>query len=108
VLTHLRCDDEHLQDGLRTLRAQMAVEWRRGTPWRAHAHLDVIAILDSPAWAALLGLTSEYPVMHAAIAASRNARTLTVSASSFEFIAENRQIASIHEFMRSLPGRLAE
>jgi Family of unknown function (DUF6178) len=108
VLTHLRCDDEHLQDGLRTLRAQMAAEWRRGTPWRAHAHLEVIAIMDSPTWAALLGLTSEYPVMHAAIEASRNARTLTVSATSFDFISENRQIASTHEFMRSLAARLAE
>jgi hypothetical protein len=108
VLTHLRCGDEHLQDELRTLRAKMTAEWRRGTPWHAHAHLDVIAILDSLAWAALLGLTSEYPVMHAAIDASRNARTLTVSASSFDFISENRQIASIHEFLRSLAVRLTE
>ena len=108
VLTHLRCDDHHLRAELGKLRVEMAAEWRKGTPWRAHAHLDAIAILDSPAWAALLGLTSEYPIMHAAIEASRNARTLTVSASSFEFISENRQIPSIHEFMRSLPGRLTE
>ena len=108
VLTHLRCDDHHLRAELGKLRVEMAAEWRKGTPWRAHAHLDAIAILDSPAWAALLGLTSEYPILHAAIEASRNARTLTVSASSFEFISENRQIPSIHEFMRSLPGRLTE
>jgi hypothetical protein len=108
VLTHLRCNDGHLRAELRKLRVEMVAEWRKGTPWRAHAHLEVIAIPDSPTWAALLGLTSEYPVMHAAIDASRNARTLTVSASSFDFISENRQIASIHEFMSSLAGRLTE
>jgi hypothetical protein len=108
VLTHLRCDDHHLRAELGKLRVEMVAQWRKGTPWRAHAPLDVIAILDSPTWAALLGLTSECPVMHAAIDASRNARTLTVSASSFDFISENRQIASIHEFMSSLAGRLAE
>jgi len=33
---------------------------------------DVIAILDTPAWAALLGLIDECPVLHAALRASRN------------------------------------
>jgi hypothetical protein len=108
VLTHLRCDDHHLQADLDKLRVAMAAEWRKGAPWRAHAHLDVLAILDSPTWAALLGLTSEYPVMHAAIDAARNVKTLRVSASSFDFISENKQIAAIHEFMRSLAGRLTE
>ena len=108
VLKNLRCSDRHLQAGLGTLRVQMAAEWRKGTPWRAHSYLDVIEILDSPTWVALIGLTSEYPVMHAAIEASRNARTLTVSASSFDYISENRQIASIREFLRSLVSRLTE
>jgi hypothetical protein len=38
--------------------------------------------------------------------ASRGSRTRAVSASAFEFISENRQIASIHEFMESLSKTL--
>jgi hypothetical protein len=108
VLTALRCDDHHLKISLDTLRDEMAKAWDKGTPWRAHAHLDVIAILDSPTWAALRGLTSECPVMHAAIGASRNARILTINPAAFDFISDNDQIASIREFMRSMPEKLAQ
>jgi hypothetical protein len=66
----------------------------------------VIAILDTPAWAALLALTDECPVMHAVIGASRNTRTRAISASAFGFISENSQIALIRAFMESLPERL--
>jgi hypothetical protein len=59
-----------------------------------------------PAWAALLGLIDECPVMHAAIDASRGSRALAVSASAFEFISENSQIAAVGQFMRSLPDTL--
>jgi len=75
-------------------------------PWRARESLDVIAIIDMPAWMALLGLIDECPVLHAALGASRNPRTHSVSASAFEFISENSQIASIREFMESLPETL--
>jgi len=63
-------------------------------------------ILDMPAWATLLGLIDECPVMHAGIAASRGSQTRAVSASAFEFISENSQIASIREFMQLLPETL--
>jgi hypothetical protein len=56
-----------------------------------------------PAWATLLGLIDECPVMHAGIAASPGSGTLAVSASAFELISENSQIASIRAFMQSLP-----
>jgi hypothetical protein len=84
----------------------MTRHWQAGEPWRARDALDVIAILDMPAWAALLGLIDECPVMHAGIGASRGSRTLAVSASAFEFISENSQIASVREFMHSLPDTL--
>ena len=71
VLTRLRCHDLETQAGLDALRVEMARHWQAGTPWRAREALDVIAILDLPAWAALLGLIDECPVMHAAIGASR-------------------------------------
>jgi len=106
VLTDLRNDDRQIQVGLDALRIEMARHWHDGAPWRARDALDVIVLLDMPAWAALLGLIDECPVIHAAIGASRGSRTRAVSASAFEFISENRQIASIHEFMESLPKTL--
>jgi hypothetical protein len=106
VLTRLRCDDRETQTGLDTLRIEMRRQWRAGAPWRARDALDVVAILDLPAWAALLGLIDECPVIHAGLSASRDARVRAVSASAFEFISENSQIASVREFMRSLPETL--
>jgi hypothetical protein len=106
VLTRLRYDDREIQAGLDALRIEMAQHWRAGAPWRARDALDVIAILDMPAWATLLGLLDECPVLHAGVGTSRDSRTRAVSASAFEFIAENRQIASVREFMRSLPETL--
>ena len=106
VLTDLRCDDREIQTGLDALRVNMARHWQAGTPWRARDALDVIAILDMPAWATLLGLIDEYPVIHAGIRASQGPGTRSVSASAFEFISENSQIASVHNFMDSLPATL--
>ena len=85
----------------------MTKHWRAGAPWRARDALDVMAILDMPAWAALLGLIDECPVMHAGIGASPGSRVASVSATAFEFISENSQIASIRAFMRSLPETLS-
>ena len=74
VLTRLRCDDRETQAGLDELRIEMTKHWRAGAPWRARDALDVIAILDMPAWAALLGLIDECPVIHAGIGASQGSR----------------------------------
>ena len=94
---------EDIQTELDALRRQMTRHWRAGAPWRARDAMDVIAILDMPAWAALLALIDECPVVHAGLAASQVAGTRAVSATAFEFISENSQIASVREFMRSLP-----
>jgi hypothetical protein len=106
VLARLRCDDREIQTGLDALRIEMARHSQAGAPWRARDALDVIAILDMPAWAALLGLIDECPVIHAGLGASQGSRTRAVSASAFEFISENSQIASVREFMQSLPETL--
>jgi hypothetical protein len=84
----------------------MARQWQAGTPWRARDALDVIAILDMPAWTTLLALIDECPALHACVGVSRDTKMLSVSASDFEFISENSQIASIREFMRLLPETL--
>src|SRR6185436_1448621 len=99
-------DDHDLQTELDSLRMQLSTSCRAGMPWRARGAMEVIAILDMPAWAALLGLLDECPVLHAALSASANPRTLSVSASAFEFISENSQIASIKAFLQSLPETL--
>jgi hypothetical protein len=106
VLTDWRNDDLQIQAGLDALRIDLGKHWRDRAPWRARDALDVIVLLDMPAWAALLGLIDECPVLHAAIGASRGSGTRAVSASAFEFISENRQIASVHEFMESLANTL--
>jgi hypothetical protein len=103
ILTRLRCDDREVQAGLDELRKDMAKHRRAGTPWHAREALDVLAILDMPAWATMVGLIDECPVIHAGMGVSQDSRTLAVSASAFEFISESRQIASIREWMESLP-----
>ncbi len=106
VLTPLRCDDREIQAGLNKLRVEMKKYWRAGEPWRARDSLEVIVILDTPRGPRSLGLIDECPVMHAAIGATRDSRMRTVSASAFEFISENSQIATVREFMQSLPESL--
>jgi len=103
VLTRMRCDDREIQTGLDALRIEMARHHETGAPWRARDALDVIAILDMPAWAVLLALIDECPVIHAGMEALRGRRARAVNASDFEFISENSQIASVREFMESLP-----
>ncbi len=106
VLRRLRCNDREIQAGLDALRIEMAKHWQAGAPWRARDALDVIATLDLLAWAVLLALIDECPALHAGARASQNSRTLSVSATDFEFISENSQIASVREFMQSLPETL--
>jgi hypothetical protein len=106
VLTRLRCDDREIQTGLDALHIEMTRHWQAGAPWRARDALDVMTILDMPAWATLLGLIDECPVIHAAMGVSQGSRAHEICASAFEFISGNSQIASAHEFMRLLPETL--
>jgi hypothetical protein len=106
VLGRLRCEDREIKIGLDSLRRELKKHAESGMPWLARESFDVIASLDMPSWAALLGLVDECPVLHAAIAASRNVAIRTISPSAFEFISENSQIAAVHEFVQSLPDRL--
>jgi Family of unknown function (DUF6178) len=107
VLNRVRCDDRETQRDLVKLGVEIAKHWRAGKPWAARDALDVITILDMPAWATLLALLDEFPVIHAGLDASLGSRVNAVGASDFEFISENSQLASIREFMQSLPEILA-
>lgn len=106
ILTRLRSGDREIQAGLDALRIEMKKQWHAGTPWGARDALDVISILDMPAWATLLALIDECPVLHAGIHASRGSGTRAVDASAFEFISENSQIAVVRAFMQALPETL--
>jgi hypothetical protein len=106
VLARLRIGDCDTQTALDDLRVEMLGHWQSGAPWRARDAMDVLAILDMPAWAAMLGLIDECPVMHAAIGAIRDSTKRAIGGSQFEFISENRQIAHAHEFMEALADTL--
>ena len=106
VLTDMRCGDDEIQIELDTLRIKLAKSRRAGTPWRARDALDAIMMLDMQAWAVLLALIDEYPTLHGSISTSKDSLTRPVGVSDFEFISENSQIASVREFMQSLPETL--
>ncbi len=107
ALSHLRCSDGDIQKGLRTLRIELRTQYREGTPWRVRNALDVIAMLDTPAWVSVLGLLDECPVMPAALTATLEGRTGAISATEFEFISTRSQLGRVAEFMARFPDILS-
>jgi hypothetical protein len=106
ALRELRCTDPEVQRELDALRRELTRERDAGTPWRARGALDVIAMLDMPAWASLSGLLGECPVLPAAMTAIVEGHTRAVSATAFEFISTTRQIAGVQSFVKKLPDVL--
>ena len=106
VAGRMRCDDKHIQSGLNTLRRAMRKQLKAGTPWRAEPSLDVIAMLDQPAWVALSALIAECPVIHDALPALLTPRARAIDAHAFTFIATIADIATVREFMSALPDHL--
>ena len=102
ALNTVRSHDRDIQIGLTRLRAGLTKQIEARTPWRARPLLEVVASLDLPAWAALLGLFGECPVMASVLAGSREAARHRVSATAFEFISERDQIEAIETFLESL------
>ena len=99
ALSNLRCTDADIQEGLDTLRIELTKQREAGTPWHARNALDVIAMLDTPAWVSVLGLLDECPVMPAALTATLDGQTGAVSATEFEFISTCSQLGRVREFM---------
>jgi Family of unknown function (DUF6178) len=104
VLGDLHCDDLDVQSNLDELRNDLLKAFREGMPWRVREEMDALATLDIPAWAVLLGLIDECPVLHAVLSAAP--KTRSVRPDAFEFISENRQIGLIREFLEALPETL--
>jgi hypothetical protein len=102
TLGDLQCGDGEIQSGLNALRHELVRQRDAGTPWRARDALDVLAMLDMPAWASLLGLLDECPVLPAALTAILKGQTRSVSATAFEFISTTAQIVEVRAFMGKL------
>ena len=99
ALSNLRCSDADIQEGLDTLRIELTTQREAGTPWHARNALEVIAMLDMPAWASVIGLLDECPVIPAALTATLEGRTGAISATEFEFISTCSQLGRVREFM---------
>ena len=102
TLAALQSVDAEIQSGLHALRRELVRQRDAGTPWRARHALDVLAMLDMPAWVSVLGLLDECPVVPAAMTAVLEGHTRAVSATAFEFISTTGQIQEVRAFMGKL------
>jgi hypothetical protein len=107
LIADIRCHDRDIQMRLHGLRRVLVQCIRDATPWHARDALEVIVMLDAPCWAALVALTDECPVLHAAIRPSGD-RTRAISPSDYAFISQNSHITIVREFMDSLATRLIQ
>jgi hypothetical protein len=101
----LRCTDSSTLLALHALARQ--VRAHRDTPWLASDALDVIAILDMPAWTSLIGLFGECPVVPAALTATVEGRVGAIDAGAFDFIATKEQLEVVRVFLTRLPALLS-
>ena len=103
ILASLDCVDRDIQSAFATLRMRLIKYWRAGSPWEVRDALDVIAMLDTPAWAALRGLIDPFPTLHGAVGALLTGASSRIDASAYEFISKKAQIRQVHEFLALLP-----
>ena len=106
VLKHVRALDTKTHEGLVTLRRTLTRCCKAGAPWLVRDALDVLAILDTTTWTALIGTLDECPVVPDALIALLERRTGAVSATAFEFVSSPEQIDEIRAFAQKLPGFL--
>jgi hypothetical protein len=106
ILGDLLSVDSAVETDLYLLRRTLEKNRNEGTPWRTREALDVIAILDPPAWACLQGLFSECPVLPAAMNAILEGRAGSVSPTAFEWFTTREQVRNVHEFAGRLRALL--
>jgi hypothetical protein len=102
ALADLRSVDDEVQAGLRSLRRELLRECRNGTPWRVHAALDVMTMLDMPVCVSLQALIAECPVLPDALTATLERRKGAINPTSFEFISTARQVQTVCAFASRL------
>jgi hypothetical protein len=102
ALADLRSVDDEVQAGLQSLRRELLRECGNGTPWRVHASLEVMAMLDMPVCVSLQALVAECPVLPDALTAMLERRTRAISPTAFEFISTTQQIQKVRTFAGAL------
>jgi hypothetical protein len=107
ILGEVRVTDDDLQSALNILRIRLMREIKNGTPWRAAEALEVLTGIDLPAWAALVALIAECPVIHRGLTGSIDPRVHSVDPDAFEFISGSDQLGLIRSFMNALPAILS-
>lgn len=107
ALADVEAGDSETGRLLGELRTTLTRQWRNGAPWKVGDALDVIIVLDKPAWAAVLSLIAECPVLPAGIGAATGGRTLSINPIAFDFIATKTQIDAAHHFLATLPSALS-
>lgn len=107
VIDDLRCSDRDIRQGLAGFRRALTKARDAGTPWLARSAADVLAELDMTAWASVLGLLDECPVVPEALLAILDGRTAAVSPTAFTFIATSARIGDVGVFLRLLPDVLS-
>ena len=106
VVSDISIRDRDIQFQLHQLRAHLVRQCQGVEPWRADGVLEVLAILDLPAWMALTALITDCPVIHAALDASLGSSVRAIDPTAFAFISENAQIDRVRQFVESLPDLL--
>jgi uncharacterized protein DUF6178 len=107
ALREVRAGESETLAGLLELQRSLETHLAAGTPWLAGDALEVLAVLDTPAWSGLLGLSSECPILTDAVVAIVERRTGRVHPSAFAFIATDADIDTVRSFMGRLPELLA-
>jgi hypothetical protein len=106
ALLGLTCHDDDVQADIAEL-CQWLEEYRvAGTPWQVRDRLDVITILDTPAWATLVGLVEQCAVVPRDAGRETPGRRALRVPTGIEFISETPQIAWARRFLESLPSLL--
>jgi hypothetical protein len=107
ILADVRVVDADVQSALNMLRIRLIREVENGTPWRAANAFDVLARIDMPAWAALVALIAECPVIHGGLRASLDRRVHAVDPDAFDFISGPDHLMLIRSFMSAVPAILS-
>ena len=99
------CRDRMLQLRIAHLRTQLGRAIGDAAPWRVRDALDALLPVDAAAWAGLVALLDECPVLHAAVGDPHAARAIEVD--DVRFFSSGADVSLARAFVRNLPARLA-
>src|SRR5204862_7799299 len=100
VLGAIGISDRDFLLRLDALRRELIRHTANREPWHVNEALDVFLTLDATAWAGLVGLIADCPIIHGAVSGSRRSR-LRIDPADFQFISQRSQIAIVREFLAS-------